>query len=535
MTAEHSCPVCGDAQHLTATNGADVYTCATCGAAHVYPLKDQRQTRTAIPADVLDTILSGTQAGSILDVRCGDGAKLATAMARGWRCFGVEPSEALRAAAKKRLSGAFIVENIGEVIPHHFDIVLLPNILSELPSPYPALYQLFSIGAIAAATTVVMTTSAGLVRYTPRALEYFLTRLHFAAPDIRETDGGLLAIARGSDFTEFMRERYVPGTWSKLAEYEHLPRYAMAKTLAAGRTVLDFGSGTGYGAAIMVDVAAQVTGLDIDAAALAWAEKSHHNPRLVFRRHDDLGASLPEKSFDFITCFEMIEHVDHATQKAAVASMARLLRDDGLLVISTPNPDVTALYGANPYHIREMTEAQFRELLAPHFPNIEILRQYVRVGIAIDHDGGGGAMTPGNLGEGAGAKPLAFLAVCSRAALPALPNRVLFDQEIDFIAQFMQKEATLHRTRMEAYRQSEDVHSLHGQLDNTVQSLRASQNDTARVVAALRVKGEELKLKGEELETLRRVREDELNSPRFLARQLWQATRTRLKAKLSGK
>ncbi|MBY0509406.1 MAG: methyltransferase domain-containing protein [Rhodospirillaceae bacterium] len=542
MTAEHPCPVCGDARHLAAAPGADLHICATCGAAHVYTPRDQAQTRAPVPTDVLDMILSRTPAGSILDVRCGDGASLAAAMTRGWRCFGVEPSAELRAAAKKRLSGAFIVESIGEVIPHHFDVVLLPHILSDLPSPYPALYQLFSIGAIAAKTTVVITTAAGLVRYTPPALEYLLKRLHFAAPDIRESNNGLVAIAHGSDFTEFMRERYVPGTWSKLAEYEHLPRYAMAKTLAAGKTVLDFGCGTGYGAAIMADVAANVTGLDIDAAALAWAEKSHHNSRLAFRRHDDLGASLPEKSFDLITCFEMIEHVEHATQKAAVASMARLLRDDGVLVISTPNPDVTALYGANPYHIREMTEAEFRELLAPHFPHIEILRQYVRVGIAIDHDGGGNAMTPGNLGEGPGAKPLAFLAVCSRAALPVLPNRVLFDQEVDFIAQFMQKEETINRTRMEAYRQSEDVHSLHGQLDQTVQSLRASQEDTARVAAALhakgeelKLKGEELKLKGEELDTLRRVRDDELSSPRFLARRLWHASRARLKAKLSGK
>ena len=73
----------------------------------------------------------------------------------------------------------------------------------------------------------------------------------------------------------FMHERYVPGTWSKISEYEHLPRYVFARQFAHDAKVLDFGCGTGYGAALLAETANSVLGLDIDPAALEWARHTH--------------------------------------------------------------------------------------------------------------------------------------------------------------------------------------------------------------------------------------------------------------------
>ncbi len=631
MTAEstqpktiHACPVCGDSEHigpLCHVDGADVYTCATCTADHVYPMPSARalkayydrrewfeggekggyenyDAQVASSVGWLESILPpfGGQAGlSLLDLGCGYGAHLATAAKLGWTCFGVEPSDHARAIAQERLGGAaYIVESVTDLIPHEFDVVLMLDVIEHLPSPYPTFYQLFSIGAITAKTLVVITTpnagataarrnpaswpyrhpSSHLVHYSAQAVRHALERLHFAVPDIRglapgtlssgdlSTADGLLVTAHGSDFAEFMRERYVPGTWSKIAEYEHMPRYALAKTLATNKVVLDFGCGTGYGAAMMAQSATRVTGLDIDAAALAWAQQSHRNPRLVFERHGDLGATLGEASVDLITCFEVIEHVDMATQQAAVASMARLLRHDGLLLISTPNPDVTALYGANPYHLREMSEPEFRALLAPHFSHIRIFRQYVRVAVAVDQDGTDERLTPGAVmpGTDSETKPLAFIALCSRRPLPDVPNRVLFDQDIDYIEQFMVKERALNKVRLDAYRQGELAQSLKGQFSRTLSQLNETTSQltvtTQRLVGRetelmaretqlvelerLRVQEKAaadaaLQAKAGELETLHRIRNDELSSPRFLGRQFLRATRSRLHAILQDR
>ena len=196
--------------------------------------------------------------------------------------------------------------------------------------------------------------------------------------------GGLVCESRGSDFTAFMQERYVPGTWSSLAAYEHLPRYALARQLAEGGTrVLDFGSGTGYGAASLAEVAESVTGIDIDAGAIEWSRSTHRNPNLRFEQRADFGQGLDSGTFDLITCFELIEHVDQENQLEVMRSMRRLLAKSGKLVISTPNPLVTANYGSNPYHIREMTETQFMELLQPFFKHIVMLGQWVRPGVLI--------------------------------------------------------------------------------------------------------------------------------------------------------
>ncbi len=586
VDTSHACPVCGETARLSLlcrVDGKDVYTCAACTADHVFPMPTAAELKayydreawfeggekggyenydahTATAGDQMGTILApfAERGGlSILDLGCGYGNHLATAAKAGWRCFGVEPSAHARKIAQERLGGgAYVVETIGDLIPHEFDLVLMLDVIEHLPSPYTAFYQLFSIGAITAKTVVVITTpNAGsadakrdpagwpfrhpashLVHYTAPALTHLLTHLHFSNIDVRgeapssadlSVSAGLMVTARGSDFAEFMRERYVPGTWSKLAEYEHLPRYALAKTLVANKAVLDFGCGTGYGSALMAETAASVTGLDIDAPALAWAGASHHNPRLTFRRHEDLGASLPAASFDLVTCFEMIEHVDHAAQKAAVANIARLLKDDGLLLISTPNPDVTALYGANPYHLREMSEAEFRELLAPHFPNVQILRQFVHVGISIDHDKADERLATGTVAGGdVTAKPLAFIALCSRKALPVVPARILFDQETDYISEFMQKANTLNQTRLAAYEQSERAYGLSRKLTWVTAERDASEEllKEEQIAAA-----ERLHARTNELRTLEAHRQAELSSPRFLARQFLRATAARLR------
>jgi 2-polyprenyl-3-methyl-5-hydroxy-6-metoxy-1,4-benzoquinol methylase len=515
-----------------------------------------------VSVNVIEALLAAFADGShsILEIGCGDGVRLEAAAKRGWKCFGVEPQADARANAQTRLGAAgYVVEGVSDLIPHAFHVVILPH----QPSLQQLLYQLFSIGAITANTRVAIAGGGD-------ALTELMQRLHFTAVDARNG----IVVAHGSDFTGFMQERYVPGTFSKLAEYEHIPRYALAKTLVKDKAALDFGCGTGYGAAILGEVAKSVTGLDIDAAALAWARKTHANPRLDFQQHADLGATLPAASFDIVTCFEMIEHVDFETQKATIASIARLLKQEGLLLISTPNPDVTALYGANPYHLREMNEAEFRELLGAHFPHIRILRQYVRVGIAIGQDDDDAQTIPGALAGAGDTKPLAFIALCSRAPLPDTPNRVLFDHEIDYILQFMRKEDALNKARLAAYHQAElaqnkaeIAQSLDVQLNRAIHERDTAQSEVrttlgrlseaqveiqtknhelnvlenrrlterAEYEAAIAARDAAIAAKAAELDTLQRIRADELSSPRFLARQLWHATRARLRAKLGGK
>lgn len=513
---------------LCQVDGYKISGCRTCGAEYVFPMPDSNELKgyydreqwfeggepggyrnyeqqSAWSVNAIKPLLeeySGKSDLSILDVGCGYGGHLELAASLGWKCFGVELSDHARKFAQDRLQGkAYIVESIADLIPHEFDVILMLDVIEHLPEPYRLFYNLFSIGAITSKTHVVITTpNAGsseaqqnpagwiyrhppshLVYYRAETLRFLLNKLHFTNIDIRgehplragkleDLDladyGGLMVRAYGSNFTEFMHERYVPGTWSKLAEYEHLPRYELAKRFAVNKAVLDFGCGTGYGAATLAFVAARVTGLDIDDSAITWARETHRHAGLNFLLCDDLGESLPSASFDVVVCFEMIEHVDFDTQCAAIASMARLLTHEGVLIISTPNPAVTSLYGENPYHVREMTRVEFEQLLESQFQHIRIFEQRVRYSVAFEAEAASSnTQFHAFAHDNAPVAPLAYVALCSRQSLPAVGTSVLFDDTNDVITGFIQQEQKMNAARFAVYSKSEQIegHKAHVQ------------------------------------------------------------------------
>ena len=579
---------------LCKVDSFSIYACSRCGADHVYPspdpvtLKDyynrnewfeggekggysDYDAQTAWSLDLMSSLLApfGDQQGlSILDVGCGYGTHLNYAAERGWKCFGVELSDHARSIAQTRLGHrAQVVESVADLIPHNFDLILMFDVIEHLPSPYTLFFSLFSIGAITPKTQlVIVTPNAGsdealrdpggwvyrhppshLVYYSAKTLRFLLERLHFSQVEIRGLHpvepnsqqeasfsgfGGLLAIASGSDFTEFMRERYVPGTWSKIAEYEHLPRYALAKIFAQGKSTLDFGCGTGYGSAILAESASKVIGLDIDQKAIDWATQTHSNDHLHFHRCDDLGSTLEAKSFDVVTCFEMIEHVNHETQKKVIASIARLLREDGQLIISTPNPEVTKLYGENPYHLREMTESEFLQLLREHFAHVRILQQRIYNSVAFDGLTSNKVLHSAPLQQncrGERGKPLAFIAICSQVPISEIPELVFFDENTDFTLDFMTHVNKLHQRQYESYRLLEQVRlreqqisAYQSQANEFQQQISAYQSQAIEFDKQLRHANAQLNTLNEELKDLQRIRTEELGSLRSLLRNLFQ-------------
>jgi 2-polyprenyl-3-methyl-5-hydroxy-6-metoxy-1,4-benzoquinol methylase/glycosyltransferase involved in cell wall biosynthesis len=457
------------------------------------------QTAHSLPmvAELLDNFPKGSEPLSILDIGCAYGTHLRLAADRGCECFGVELSMHARQIAAERHGNLLtIVERIEDLPPRRFDLILMMDIIEHMPDPYSLFFSLFNKGAITPKTRILISTpNAGsldatadpcswiyrhppshLVYYSAKSLLRFLQRLHFkeiritgayplstqATPPKDETPaasndglrefGAIICESSGSDFESFMKERYVPGTWLNLTAYEHLPRYALARTLAQGKRVLDFGCGTGYGSASLAEVAQSVVGMDIDAGAVEWARTTHRKSNLHFEQRADLGRGLAPASFDLITCFEVIEHVNQQTQLDILRSMADLLAPSGKVIISTPNPKITACYGNNPYHLREMTDTQFMELLQPFFKHIEILNQWINPGILI---------APQNFAEGQAAStramhrkieegiPAAYITVCSQEPFEIPQPFCQFDASVNFSAQTVEAERCLDRLRIE--------------------------------------------------------------------------------------
>lgn len=235
-------------------------------------------------------------------------------------------------------------------------------------------------------------------------------------------------------------ERYLPQMTGAHISYEHWHRYLFAARLVAGKAVLDVASGEGYGSRLLAESAASVVGVDVDPGAVRAAAEKYAAPNLAFRC--GTAEHIPvegEHAFDVIVSFETLEHLTADGQARFADEVKRLLKPDGLLVISTPNrPVYTDQSGhQNPYHLCEFDRREFADYLGRHFAHVEMLCQRVYPGSYIwnadrpvptytEHQlaltGDGFAPVAGDRKE-----QLYFIAVCSNAERPALDNSLLID------------------------------------------------------------------------------------------------------------
>lgn len=229
---------------------------------------------------------------------------------------------------------------------------------------------------------------------------------------------------------EFTGERFVPEVHGSIA-LEHLHRYLAAKALVSGKAVLDIACGEGYGSAMLAETAAGVTGVEIDEAVIDHARQRYDQANLSFAYGTCAAIPMASDTVDVVVSFETIEH--HDDHQAMMQEVKRVLRPDGVLVISSPDK---AEYSDkpgfdNPYHAKELYASEFQALLADYFQHQAAYGQRVLYGSALLGERSGGpnqthAFVDDAISTAYGVMaPLYLLAVASDAALPELPGGVL--------------------------------------------------------------------------------------------------------------
>jgi 2-polyprenyl-6-hydroxyphenyl methylase / 3-demethylubiquinone-9 3-methyltransferase len=107
-----------------------------------------------------------------------------------------------------------------------------------------------------------------------------------------------------------------------------------SRTPLEGKTALDVGCGAGLLAEPLARLGAATTGIDAspDVITIAREHATAQGLAIDYRTGDvqQLGGR-----FDLIACMEVIEHV--ADPAAFLATLAKRLAPDGLLILSTPN------------------------------------------------------------------------------------------------------------------------------------------------------------------------------------------------------
>ena len=216
-------------------------------------------------------------------------------------------------------------------------------------------------------------------------------------------------------------ERFDPADDSgQLIHSEHVLRYSWAAQAAAGAAVLDAGCGTGYGTALLAKAGpSRLAAVDDDAACVEHLRAEM--PDVDAHVADAAALPFEDDAFDLVVCFEVIEHIERREQ--AMREFARVLRDGGTLLISSPNRNTYP--PGNEFHVHEYTPDELDEELSKHFATVRRYRQDAWLGSTLRATGDTPAEMPmRTLGEGP-AEELFTVAAASNGTPPELAPAAL--------------------------------------------------------------------------------------------------------------
>ena len=179
------------------------------------------------------------------------------------------------------------------------------------------------------------------------------------------------------DEQKVMEDRYVlPYNWIRKSYSRGWRQknglWAIASKLSGpleGKVVLDVGCGDGWYTAKMVTHAAKTIGVDYSDKAIDFARIIL--PKAEFHAASMVEMPVPQKSVDIAFCFQVIEHIPLPDLPAAIGGLARVLKDDGVLIISVPS----TLRKRSTAHFQHFTPESLAETLSPHFEIIEMVGQ----------------------------------------------------------------------------------------------------------------------------------------------------------------
>jgi GT2 family glycosyltransferase/SAM-dependent methyltransferase len=330
---------------------------------------------------------------------------------------------------------------------------------------------------------------------------------------------------------EFTGERFLPQIDGDI-RLEHMHRYLTARQLVKGKKVLDIACGEGYGAALLAEVAADVIGVDLDAACIAHARQVYTRANVQFLQGNATQIPLDPTSVDVVVCFETIEHLtDH---RELMQEFKRVLTPDGILILSSPDRgEYSDKPGyKNPHHVRELYLPELKALLTEHFRRHSISGQRVYYASVLAPNNGrperfisyrddlnGGAV------EGCGLpNPVYFIAIASDGILPEISAGIFVPQSPPYMRDISYLRGELENQHRIAHEESQRVDELNAHLKRlqrqiTAQELRfaSMQNEMdqrgRRVSELMAILEESNAMAAEKLAILHRSRSWRITAP----------------------
>jgi SAM-dependent methyltransferase len=195
------------------------------------------------------------------------------------------------------------------------------------------------------------------------------------ASQVKKTSKGTVLEKKTGEGSFVSLERTHKTPEAQVQWLNHLYAYKYAMRFAQNNFILDIGCGTGYGIPELSTKAYDTVGIDIQREAvrdchLEYSAKSSFSVAS--------GDNLPFKndSFDLVVSFQVIEHIHPDAVLNYLKEIKRVMKHDGILIVSTPNKRLRLLplqKPWNPEHKKEYNAKELDRLLKGIFEEVKIL------------------------------------------------------------------------------------------------------------------------------------------------------------------
>ena len=146
----------------------------------------------------------------------------------------------------------------------------------------------------------------------------------------------------------------------------HLVAYKEAAKMISG-TVLEIGSGEGYGIMELAPIADKYIAVDKYDTYISDELKGENDITFIQTEVPPL-KDVADNSVDFAVTFQVIEHIQN--DELFLKEIKRVLKPGGKLIMTTPNVKMSLT--RNPWHIREYSPEQMGNVLKSVFENFEL-------------------------------------------------------------------------------------------------------------------------------------------------------------------
>jgi ubiquinone/menaquinone biosynthesis C-methylase UbiE len=129
-------------------------------------------------------------------------------------------------------------------------------------------------------------------------------------------------------------------------------RYLLCNEYVQNKIVLDVPCGMGWGTSLISGYK-KCFGVDIDKGSIIEANKKYKSSNLFFKEGNLTQIPFDDNFFDVLICLEGFEHITFLEGQKFLLEAKRVLKKEGLLILSTPLLRENKYHSGNIYHLCE--------------------------------------------------------------------------------------------------------------------------------------------------------------------------------------